>query len=141
MSLELSEEQKIKLQKLEIEMSQKKAQQEKTASSTGIPVDIVGLDVVKIGIMLGLIKNKDLFENNVKTKSLLQILMGEDTDLPKATCPPGYYRSLLSITEKEKTEYIQHHVYVQSKFFVEFRGIVTGKQVALGKSESSPIRI
>lgn len=121
MSLELSEEQKIKLQKLEIEMSQKKAQQEKTASSTGIPVDIVGLDVVKIGIMLGLIKNKDLFENNVKTKSLLQILMGEDTDLPKATCPPGYYRSLLSITEKEKTEYIQHHVYVQSKFFVEFR--------------------
>jgi hypothetical protein len=102
-------------------MSEKKKKQEQTASSTGIPVDIVGLDVVKIGIMLGLIKNKELFENNIKTKSLLQMLMGEDTDLPKATCPPGYYKSLSTITEKEKIEYQQNYVHVQSKFFVEFR--------------------
>lgn len=121
MSIELSEEQKTKLEKLEKEMSEKKKKQEQTASSTGIPVDIVGLDVVKIGIMLGLIKNKELFENNTKTKSLLQTLMGEDTDLPKATCPPGYYKSLVTITEKEKTDYQQNYVHVQSKFFVEFR--------------------
>jgi hypothetical protein len=119
--IELSEEQKTKLEKLEREMSEKKKKQEQTASSTGIPVDIVGLDVVKFGIMLGLIKNKELFENNIKTKSLLQMLMGEDTDLPKATCPPGYYKSLSTITEKEKIEYQQNYVHVQSKFFVEFR--------------------
>lgn len=121
MSITLSEEQQTKLKKLEIEMSEKKKVQEQTASSTGIPIDIVGLDVVKIGIMLGIIKNKELFENNVKTKSLLQMIIGEDTDSPKATCPPGYYRSLLYITEKEKISYHQEYVSIQSNFFVEFR--------------------
>lgn len=131
MSIELSEEQKTKLQKLEIEMSEKKKKQEQTASSTGIPVDIVGLDVVKIGIMLGLIKNKELFENNIKTKSLLQMLMGEDTDLPKATCPPGYYRSLVSVTEKEKITYQQDYVHIQSKNFVEFREQVVKMELSI----------
>jgi hypothetical protein len=130
MSIELSEEQKMKLQKLDQEMYEKKKKQEQTASSTGIPEDVVGLDVVKIGIMLGLIKNKELFENNIKTKSLLQMLMGEDTELPKATCPPGYYKALVTITEKEKIEYQQNYVHVQSNFFVEFREQVVKRELA-----------
>lgn len=129
MSIELSEAQKIKLKKLDQEISEKKKKQEQTASSTGIPVDIVGLDVVKIGIMLGLIKNKELFENNIKTKGLLQMLMGEDSEVPKATCPPGYYKALVTISEKQKIEYQQHHVHVQSKFFVEFREQVVKKEL------------
>lgn len=125
MPLTLTKDQIEKLQKLDVEMEERLAKEkidqtkrEQTSSSTGIPVDIAGLDVIKIGTLFGLIKKKDVFEGNEKnSKSLLKILFGNNEKIP--TCPLGYYKSLITIKESEKIEYHQYFVQKECSFFVE----------------------
>jgi len=125
MPLTLTKDQIEKLQKLDVEMKERLAKEkiaqtkrEQTSNSTGIPVDIAGLDVIKIGTMFGLIKKKDAFEGNEKSStSLLKILFGNNEKIPP--CPLGYYKSLITVKESEKIEYHQYFVQKESKFFIE----------------------
>lgn len=121
MSLKLTKEQVEKLKKLDIEMKQRadrekqeRAKHTLTSSSTGIPLDIAGLDVIKIGTLFGLIKKKDVFEGNEKgtTRSLLKILLGDDENTPPM-CPEGYHQPPLLIKEEEKIAY--HKQFVQNQ--------------------------
>ena len=78
--VEFSPEQKSKLKKLEHEMSTKdrmKPYNKKTSEDTGLPENVVSMDVIKVAMFLGMIKNK----NKPKKKStLLDLLLGKDPD-------------------------------------------------------------
>ena len=84
--VELTSTQKDKLFKLEQELKQKKISDEinspmnlKISENTGIPVDLVALDVIKLAKMFGFIKSKAIRngkEKDTQKSSLIQTLFG-----------------------------------------------------------------
>jgi len=124
MAFKLTEEQIEKLRKLDIEMKKRVEREELErekrklmSSSTGIPLDIAGLDVIQIGTLFGLIKKKDVFEGKEKgTRSLLKILLGDNENTPPV-CPEGYRQPLLTIKEEEKIAYHKQFVQNQCQYF------------------------
>ncbi|MGL5962114.1 MAG: hypothetical protein ACRCZ0_09230 [Cetobacterium sp.] len=131
MSLSLTHEQKEKLQKLEKEIQLKheyeiKNLPRKKASSkaTGIPIDIIDMDVIKIGTLLGLIKKKSILEGKEAntTSSLLDLFIGsEDTtkNIDYSNIPPHYRNTQQKVSESEKIEYHQQFVQQQCNYFSE----------------------
>jgi len=124
MSLELTVEQKEKLHKLDVEMKRKKEDDEKSrtrreASSkdTGIPVDIVDMDVIKIGTLLGLIKKKSILEGKEPntTGSLLNMFLGGEDDfkVDRSKIPENFRNACTIVTEVDKINY--HQQYVQQQ--------------------------
>ena len=120
MSLELTAEQKEKLRKLDEEIKRKKEHDEKSrtrreasSKATGIPLDIVDMDVIKIGTLLGLIKKKSILEGKEPdtTGSLLNILLGGEGGKIDFSKIPRNFRNAPSIaTETDKIRYHQQYV-------------------------------
>jgi hypothetical protein len=123
MSLKLTDEQKEKLCRLEREMKIKREMEEKNKSrketsskETGIPIDVVDMDVIKIGMLLGLIKKKSVLEGKEKQQSsLLGSLLGleEDDamrDIDYSKIPREYKRVSDRTTESTKIQYHQQIV-------------------------------
>jgi len=131
MSLSLTHEQKEKLQKLEKEIQLKheyeiKSLPRKEASSkaTGIPIDIIDMDVIKIGTLLGLIKKKSILEGKEAntTSSLLDLFIGSDDTtkiIDYSNIPPHYRNTQQKVSESEKIEYHQQFVQQQCNYFSE----------------------
>jgi hypothetical protein len=82
--VELSIEQKEKLMLLEKDMMIKKKQKDqgkKLAEDTGIPLDVVTFDVVRLAMTLGLIKSKAIREGKLpddKKPNLLEMFLGKN---------------------------------------------------------------
>ncbi|UUT40481.1 hypothetical protein [carnivorous sponge associated iridovirus] len=124
MSLKLTAEQKEKLRKLDEEMKLKKEHDEKSrtrreasSKATGIPVDIVDMDVIKIGTLLGIIKKKSILEGEEPdtTGSLLNLLLGgEDTfEIDRSKIPHNFRNAHALVTEADKISYHQQFVQQQ----------------------------
>lgn len=123
MSLELTAEQKEKLRKLDEEMKRKKEHDEKSrtrreasSKATGIPVDIVDMDVIKVGTLLGLIKKKSILEGKEPdtTGSLLKMFLGgEGNKIDCSKIPPNFRNAPRIATEADKISY--HQQYVQQQ--------------------------
>lgn len=124
MSLKLTTEQKEKLRKLDEEIKLKKEHDEKNKSrreasskATGIPVDIVDLDVIKIGTLLGIIKKKSILEGKEPdtTGSLLNMLLGGDDEfkIDRSKIPHNFRNAPVIANEADKISY--HQQYVQQQ--------------------------
>lgn len=124
MSLELTAEQKEKLRKLEEEMKRKKEHDEKSrtrreasSKATGIPVDIVDMDVIKVGTLLGLIKKKSILEGKEPdtTGSLLNMFLGGEDEfkIDRSKIPQNFRNAPTIATEADKNSY--HQQYVQQQ--------------------------
>jgi len=124
----LTDEQKDKLRKLDEEMKTRQKQQnkkEETSKSTGIPLDIVDMDVIKIGILLGLIKKRSVDGTTSQGGSLLDLILGNDEpDLDISEVPSYYNMSPKPVREINKIQYQQNHVQTQTSHFSQ---IVTSK--------------
>lgn len=123
----LSEEQKEKIKKLEKELHDKKEyekkhkhRKEETSKLHGIPIDVVDMDVIKIGILLGLIQKKNNRENGVKNNTLLELLLGEDQKEVDVTKFDSHYRNARRyVDEDKKMQFISQHVHKQSEFYAD----------------------
>ena len=124
MSLELTVEQKEKLRKLDEEMKQRKEHAEKSRSrreasskATGIPVDIVDMDVIRVGTLLGLIKKKSILEGKEPdtTGSLLSMFLGGEGEfkIDRSKIPKNFRNAPNLFTEADKINY--HQEYVQQQ--------------------------
>ena len=124
MSLKLTAEQKEKLRKLDEEMKRKKEHDDKSrtrreasSKATGIPVDIVDLDVIKIGTLLGLIKKKSILEGKEPdtTGSLLNLFLGGEDEfkIDRSKIPQNFRNALTLATEADKISYHQQFVQQQ----------------------------
>lgn len=123
MSLELTVEQREKLRKLDEEMKRKKDHDEKnrnrreaSSKATGIPIDIVDMDVIKIGTLLGIIKKKSILEGKEpNTGSLLKMLLGceDEFKIDRSKIPKNFRNASTIITESNKISY--HQQYVQQQ--------------------------
>lgn len=124
MSLELTAEQKEKLHKLDEEMKRKKEHDEKSrtrreasSKATGIPVDIVDMDVIKVGTLLGLIKKKSILEGKEPdtTGSLLKMFLGGEDEfkIDRSKIPQNFRNAPIIATEADKISY--HQQYVQQQ--------------------------
>jgi hypothetical protein len=123
MSFKLTAEQKEKLRKLDEEMKQKRdneqknrARRETSSRETGIPLDIVDMDVIRVGTLLGLIKKKSIMEGKEvdTTKSLLTLLLGEDdVKVDRSKIPYNFRNAPLVASEVEKINYHQQYVHKQ----------------------------
>lgn len=124
MSLELTAEQKEKLRKLDEEMKRKKEHDEKSrtrreasSKATGIPVDIVDMDVIKVGTLLGLIKKKSILEGKEPdtTGSLLNMFLGGEDEfkIDRSKIPKNFRNAPTIATEADKISY--HQQYVQQQ--------------------------
>jgi hypothetical protein len=115
----LSSEQKARLEQLEKEIENKRENDIKNherrleiSKRSGIPYDLVDIDVVKIGTMLGLIKTT---QGDVKSESLLNILMGlgdDDVQTPQYKTLPSYFVFAPARTTEENKR-LKHSIYVQ----------------------------
>jgi hypothetical protein len=126
--MELTSEQKEKLRKLDIEMKQKSVREIEnkqwkieTSKKTGIPTDIVDLDVIKIGMVLGIINNLDVFEGREKAEknSLLDIFLGNDEEDEKEDLSAEYEKipshyAFAPIRTTEQNKYNYHAQYVRT---------------------------
>lgn len=148
-TMELTKEQKDKLAKLELEMSRKKEYEEKnrakniaTSKRTGIPVDVVDIDVVRYGIVLGLIRSKDALEGISESSErfrLLDMFFNDDGDFdffggkrggcnPKqkmsqidySVVPAYYARASQRVSEEEKIQYHRQFVQLECEKFDGF---------------------
>lgn len=121
--VELSPEQKQKLEKLENEIKVKedaKVQGRKTAEKTGIPENVATLDVVKIAMMLGLVKSKAVRDGLEKDSSvsLLDMFLGKNVKQPLyekrtvnfSSVPPSFHHCEKRVLEEEKLEIISTRV-------------------------------
>jgi hypothetical protein len=124
MSLELTTEQKEKLRKLDEEMKRKKEHDEKSrtrreasSKATGIPVNIVDMDVIKVGTLLGLIKKKSILEGKESdtTGSLLKMFLGGEDEfkIDLSKIPQNFRNAPTITTEADKISY--HQQYVQQQ--------------------------
>jgi len=124
MSLELTAEQKEKLRKLDDEMKRRKDHDEKnrsrreaSAKATGIPVDIVDMDVIKVGTLLGLIKKKSIIEGKEPNTSvsLINMFLGGEDDftIDRSKIPRNFRNAPTIATEADKISY--HQQYVQQQ--------------------------
>lgn len=124
MSLELTVEQEEILRKLDEEMKHKKEHDEKSrtrreasSKATGIPVDIVDMDVIKVGTLLGLIKKKSILEGKEPdtTGSLLNMFLGVEDEfkIDHSKIPRNFRNAPTIATEADKISY--HQQYVQQQ--------------------------
>ena len=144
--LKLTKEQEDKLKKLEKEMNDKRVREESTRTSniqssqmTGIPINIISMDVIKIGLMIGLLKTKADFDSGKKsTGGLLSSLLnfgggGSDddsdtNDMEKYRDVPPHYMliepssSQYRLSEKEKLTY---HVRLTNRICTDFQNDVS----------------
>lgn len=121
MVLRLTKDQEEKLLKLEEEMrikaeyEEKHAQRKKDSShETGIPVNIIDMDVIKIGTMLGLIRKKSVLEGKEKGEAPFSIL-DMFSDAPKkpidvSKIPKPFKNALSKTLEISKIQYHQEYV-------------------------------
>lgn len=132
MALSLTREQKEKLQKLDEEIKLKKeyelknrSRKEASSKATGIPIDIVDMDVIKIGTLLGLIKKKSILEGKEPntTNYLLDLFLGSDSsntvNFDHSKIPQHYKTTQQKVNETEKIEYHQEFVQKQCTYFSE----------------------
>lgn len=143
MSLSLTNEQKEKLQKLEEEIELKRKyeikslpRKEASSKATGIPIDIIDMDVIKIGTLLGLIKKKSILEGKEPntTNSLLNLFIGSDsesTNIDYSKIPPHYRNTQQKVSESEKIQYHQEFVQQQCTYFSEITMHTIKTQLAL----------
>lgn len=112
--------------KLEKEIKEKQEYEEKnkhrkeeTSKLTGLPIDVIDMDVVKIGIFLGLIQ-KNNSNNTRKNNTLLKLLLGdEEQDIDKTKFPSHFRNAPQYVQEQKKMQFISHHVQKQSEFYTE----------------------
>lgn len=128
--LELTRDQKEKLKNLEIELKQKQEYDEKNhekklmlAEKSGIPYDVVDLDVIKFGTFIGLIKNKEIFEGKKKDEStsLISLLLGKKEEAIKidfSKIPYHYKHATKYITEKQRIQMHSQIVQMQCKYIM-----------------------
>ena len=137
--ISLTKEQQDKLAKLESELEKKrtyeissKARRLAASQRTGIPYDIVDTDVVRIGTMLGLIRNlnmRDSTEKDPDDISILDLLLGMGSSKPTydySVLPAYYVLAPERIPEAERVD--QHRELVKDRcrnywsFVTEFLG-------------------
>jgi hypothetical protein len=107
----LTQEQKEKLTKLTMEMEKKKkyeveskARREDTSQKTGIPADLVDLDVIKLGTILGLIRPANAPQ---KKRTLLDLIFpskSEPEEVDISWLPFNYKRAPSFGDEKTRVE-------------------------------------
>lgn len=127
MSLTLTDEQKEKLRKLDEEMQKKKEFEEKnrgrkeaSSKATGVPIDIVDMDVIKVGTLLGLIKKRTVREGKEagSTSTLMDLFLGgDDNKIDKTQIPSHYRNAPHHVDEPTKMQYHQDHVQKQSEVY------------------------
>lgn len=113
------QEDQIKSVEAEIKSKQEyerlnKDRKEKTAQETGIPFDMVDMDVVKIGILLGLIKRK-----GATGGGLLDLLFPDEGEVDRSNIP-SHFRNVSEIEmvdECKREGFIQNNVDIQSRFY------------------------
>lgn len=140
--MQLSAEQKEKLCKLERELERKRAHDEKNkeknarySESTGIPVNLVDMDVIKLGAMFGFIKPKVKLENEIGAEnqgSVFDVFFGSDESSGKYdySLVPSYYSKCdESITEAEKMALQQTAVKSQCEKFCSFVADVISEEI------------
>lgn len=113
--VEFSPEQKTKLKKLEREMIAKdrmKPYNKKTSENTGLPENVVSMDVIKVAMFLGMIKNKN---KPNKKSTLLDLLLGKEPDKVKyekhkvdlKLVPLGYRNASITMPQDEKLDLLK----------------------------------
>jgi len=147
MSLELTVEQKEKLQKLDEEMKRREEHAEKNRSrreasskATGIPLDIVDMDVIRVGTLLGLIKKKSILEGKESdtTGSLLNMFLGEDEfKIDRSKIPNNFRNAPTIITEADKISYHQQYVQQQCQYMSLITMSLIKQEIANIKSHIS----
>jgi hypothetical protein len=134
MSLQLTAEQKEKLCKLDEEMKRRKEYSEKSRSrreasskATGIPMNIVEMDVIRIGILLGLIKKKSILEGKEPntTGSLISMFLGDEDkfNIDRSKIPNNFRNAPTVFSEEEKINYHQEYVKHQCE---QMSNMITG---------------
>jgi hypothetical protein len=119
----LTDEQRERLRKLDEEMESRKKNQtkrEETSKKMGIPIDVVDMDVIKIGIMLGLIKKRSATgtSDGSPGSPLLDLILGETPNEIDTSLVPKYYNcSPKTVSETSKIQHQQNHVQKQTDFF------------------------
>lgn len=128
--VELNNVQKERLLKLEAEIKAKNTQKDKNAQknkalaeSTGIPENLVNMNVVNIAIMLGLVKSQAIRDGREKDPgSLLSMLLTDDDYVTKkvsfANIPFYFKHHQNKVTEKEKLQYSSEVVTKECENFV-----------------------
>lgn len=122
--VEFSPEQKTKLRKLEQEMSTKakmEPQNKKTSADTGLPENVVSMDVIKVAMFLGMIKSKG--KSNTRT-SLIDLLLGKGSDKAAYTkhqvdpnlVPFGYAAAPVTMPQDEKLELLKAQFESEAKY-------------------------
>jgi hypothetical protein len=137
----LTDEQKEKIRKLDEEIKAKqeyenknRPRKEESSKATGIPINMVDMDVVKIGILLGLIK-KPSQRDTKNTNTLLNLILGTDTDtdtykIDKTQFPSHYRNAPKCVGESEKTQYIEKCVQTQSTVYSSVVNTIIKKGLA-----------
>lgn len=135
--VELSEEQKDKLVKLENEIRLKEKDREqgkKTSEKMGIPENIATLDVVKIAIMMGLIKSKAIRDGLEPDSSsyLLDIFLGKKKTTQSIAVdfrnvPPSFYHAENRTTESGKIDAISPNIKIKSDKYIHDISLIIKK--------------
>ena len=112
----LTLEQKEKLLKLEQEIQTKtlfdekhKDRRNKTYIETGIPAEIVDMDLIKFGFALGLFRNKTEIRNG-KPSILLDLVLGQTKNIDYSCIPHRFKLYPRRIKETEKIHMHNQHV-------------------------------
>lgn len=138
----LTKEQIDKLKKLDLELERKRKYDEKNhirkyneSYRTGIPFDLVDIDVVKIGLFVGLLKSKDVFEGRKKSDdfSLLDIIM-PTTKIKKYdfSLVPDYFDTYTDkVTEDDKISFHQLFVKNKCKKFTDYISSSIDKEIII----------
>lgn len=131
----LTPDQLDKLNKLETELALKKKRDEETkerrladSKRTGIPYDIIDIDVVKLGSMLGLFKNKQSRESNQidENFSMIDLLLGgglgacNKPTYDYSKIPPYFTCANDKIQEDCKLSYQSDYVNMQCSKYSKF---------------------
>jgi len=135
----LTDEQREKLRKLDAEMEtrrQNQSKKEETSRKHGIPIDVVDMDVVKIGIMLGLIKkiSSDGTPPSNGGSPLLDLLLGSDDSSSKidTSLVPKYYSlAPQTVSEANKIHHQEKHVHAQTEAFSH--AVTSGIKAAIAR--------
>jgi hypothetical protein len=156
--VELTKEQKIKLEKLEKELQAKANYKAKTAlqnkkrsETTGIPESLAGMDVINIAMLIGLIKSKAVRDGKEKDNgSLIDLFLGNtDKVIEKRKVNfkniPFYFKHHpQKVLEEEKLEYTSEIVRQECEFMnmeiqqhIETTKKIIGKRVVFSPKSNS----
>lgn len=136
--LKLTREQQEKLSKLEEEMASKKMRDERDkerryniSQKTGIPMDLVDMDIVKIGSMLGLInlRSKEKNDDDVNLIDLFFDGMTDDTKVFDYSNIPSYFSfSPIRIPESDRLQYHQDEIRIICSRYYEYLNTIFTKE-------------